>query len=270
MKVTTGKERSAQSAPHMGVCVVLWQTAVIILVGLAALGWLFSAVIRLFSARASVSGAVREGSAVESGLVGGVVPPGAGVFDGWSYRVSARFAGRVRIAVYPDSIAVCGPRVPSALYKAWIVLQTLLLAAVLPALAAAIVLLDWRYLLLSIGLFVLSFTVSIGGAGLWPGLGELTSEGDEGHLAALEFPRDAVREIDIGKGWSKGGLDVILFPYKAGVDKMAEGRAVSFFAPDESGHEVRFALDMYATTKAYELARLLSSSDFPGEETADV
>jgi len=224
---------------------VVWQQVVIVLVGVGAVGRLSAAVVRLFSARAPVRAVVRPGSTVESGLVGGVVPAEARVLDGWSYRVSARFAGRVRIAVYPDSVAVAGPRVPSGLYKVWIWVQTLLL--------------DWRYLVLTVGLFVLSFAVSMGGAGLWPGLGELTAEGEEGHLGALEFPRNAIREVDIGKGWSKGGFEVILFPYLAGINKLAEGRAVSFFAPDETGHEVRFALDMYAESKANELAGILRS-----------
>lgn len=237
----------------------LWQQAAIASVGVVAVGWLSSAVIRLFSARSSSSAVVRPGTAVESGLVGGVVPPESTVFDGWSYRVSARFAGRVRIAVYPDTVAVSGPRVPAALYKAWVWLQSLLLAAVFPALAAAILLLDWRYLLWSLCLFVVSFVVSMGGAGLWPGLGELTSEDEGGLLKALEFPRAAVREVDIGEGWSKGGFGVILFPYKAAVDKMSEGTAVSFFAPDEAGREVRFAVDVYSESKADELAALLRS-----------
>ena len=246
----------------------VWQQSVIALVGLVATGWLAAAVVRLFSARASASAIVRPGSTVESGLVGGIVPPEARVFDGWSYRMGARFAGRVRIAVYPDSIAVAGPRVPSGIYKVWVWLQALLLAAVFPALAAAIMLLDWRYLLWTVGLFVLSWAVSMGGAGLWPGLGEVTAEGEEGRLKALAFPRNASRKIDIGKGWSKGGFAVILFPYLAGINKMAEGRAVSFFAPDETGHEVRFALHMYAEPKANELAGLLrsvSKADPPNE-----
>jgi hypothetical protein len=99
----------------------------------------------------------------------------------------------------------------------------------------------------------------MGGAGMWPGLGEVTAESEEGHLDALDFPRDAIREVDIGKGWSKGGFEVILFPYLTEINKLAEGRAVSFFAPDETGHEVRFALDMYTESKANELAGLLRS-----------
>jgi hypothetical protein len=236
-----------------------WQQAAIVLVGVGALGWLSFAVVRLFSAHSSANAIVRTGSAVESGLVGAAVPPDSSVFDGWSYRVSARFAGRVRIAVYPDSVVVCGPRVPSGLYRAWVWVQSLILAAVFPALAASVVMLDWRYLLWAIGLFLVSYAVSMGGAGLWPGLGELTSEDEDGLLKALEFPREAVREVDIGKGWSKGGFGVILFPYKAAIDKMAEGRAVSFFGADESGREVRFAFDMHSESKANEFASLLDS-----------
>jgi hypothetical protein len=69
-----------------------------------------------------------------------------------------------------------------------------------------------------------------------------------------------IREVDIGRGWAKGGLEIVLFPYVAGVDKMAKGRAVSFFAPDEGGHEVRVAVDMYSEPKATELADLLTEN----------
>lgn len=63
-------------------------------------------------------------------------------------------------------------------------------------------------------------------------------------------------------GWSyrKGGLEVVLLPYRAGVDTMAEGLAVSFFAPDEVGREVRFPVDMYTEEHARELAEMLERS----------
>jgi len=235
-----------------------WQGTVVAVVGIASVAWISFAIVRLFSRRADVAAGVREATAVESALVGATVPEGARVFDGWSYRVGARFAGRVRVAVYPDSVAVAGPRVPRRLYQIWMWLQGLLLALVFPLLAAAIVTLDWRGLISAIAIFVVSFAVSIGGAGLWPGLGELDA-GETGYFKALEFPRASVREVDIGKGWSKGGLEVVLFPYKAGVDKMAGAKAVSFFAPDEHGREVRFAVDVYSEDHARELADLLSS-----------
>lgn len=63
---------------------------------------------------------------------------------------------------------------------------------------------------------VANFAVSMGGVGLWPGLGELFEE--EGCFMAVEFPRSAIGEVDIGKGWSKGGFETVLFPYRAGFE----------------------------------------------------
>jgi hypothetical protein len=234
-----------------------WQQIVIAVVALLSLGWMSYAIVRLFSRRASGKAVFRKGTAIESGLVSGTVPEGARVFDGWSYRVGARFAGRVRIAVYEDRVAVAGPRVPRALYEGWMWVQGLLLALVPPAVVAAVVTLDWRWLVVAIVLFLTSFGSSFAGAGLWPGLGEVFAE--EGYFKALEFPRTSVREVDIGKGWSKGGLEVVLAPYKAGVDSMADGLAVSFFAPDEVGREVRFAIDMHTKERASELAGILTT-----------
>jgi hypothetical protein len=233
-----------------------WQLITIAIVTVASEVWMILALVRLFSRRASEKAVVRMGTAVESGLVGGTVPEDARVFDAWSYRVGARFAGRVRIAVYDDVVAVAGPRVPRWLYELWMWVQGLLLALVLPAVFAAIITLNWRWLVAAVVLFIVSYGISFGGAGLWPGFGEILA--DKGYFKALEFPRSSVREVDIGKGWSKGGLEVVLFPYKAGVDQMAGNRAVSFFAPDEFGREVRFAADMYSEERARELAELLT------------
>lgn len=52
----------------------------------------------------------------------------------------------------------------------------------------------------------------------------------------------------------------MLFPYKSGINKMSEGLAVSFFAPDEHGHEVRFALSLYTTGKARHLTEVLGGT----------
>ena len=235
-----------------------WQQIAIAIIAVASVGWMSLVLVRLFSRRAPGRAIVRKGTAIESGLVGGTVPEGAKVFDGWSYRVGARFAGRVRIAVYEDRVAVAGPRVPRSLYELWMWVQGLLLALVPPALFAAVITLDWRWIVAAIVIWVLSFGISFGGAGLWPGLGEVLHE--KGYLKALEFPRTSVREVSVGKGWSKGGLEVVLFPYKAGVDKMAQGLAVSFYAPDEFGREVRFAIDMYSKECALELSELLAGT----------
>jgi hypothetical protein len=243
-----------------------WQQIVIAIVAVVSVGWMSLALIRLFSRHASGRAIVRKATAMESGLVSGTVPEGARVFDGWSYRVGARFAGRIRIAVYDDRVAVAGPRVPRGLYEAWMWVQGLLLALVPPAAVAALVTLDWRWIVAAIVIFLTSYGISFGGAGLWPGLGEVLQE--QGYFKALEFPRTSVREVDIGKGWSKGGLEVVLLPYKAGVDKMAEGLAVSFFAPDESGREVRFAVDMYTREHARELSEVLTRNVGPGVVSA--
>lgn len=233
-----------------------WRLLVVIGVGVMSIAWMVIALVALMSRRAAVPASVRIASDVESGLVGGVVPEGSHVFDAWSYRVGARFAGRVRIAIHPDRVAVAGPRIPWALYQLWLWVQALVLALVPPALVAAILLPSWWWLLAAVVLFVASYAISMGGAGLWPGLGELFVDGD-GRFTAIEFPRAAVSEVDVGPGWSKGGLGVVLYPYKAGVDRMAAGHAVSFFAPDERGREVRFALHVSIEDNVHELAGLL-------------
>lgn len=235
----------------------VWQQAVVAIVAAVSVGWMTCAIAGLFSRAAADKAVLRQGTAVESALVGGTVPEGARVFDGWSYRVGARFAGRVRVAVYADRVAVAGPRVPRRLYQLWVWLQGLLLALVPAALVAAIVTLDWRWLLAALAIFVVSFAISMGGAGLWPGLGELGASTDGGYFKALEFPRASVREVAIGKGWSAGGLEVVLLPYKLVIDKMAGIRAVSFFAPDERGREARFAMQMHSDADAADLSACL-------------
>jgi hypothetical protein len=233
-----------------------WQLAVGAIATIVSLGWTSAAIVRLFSRRAQDIAVVRDATDAESALVGATVPAGVRIFDGWSYRMGARFAGRVRVAVYEDRVAVAGPRVPRRLYQLWVWVQGLLLALVLPFALTAVLTLTWTWLAVSVLVFVVSFAISMGGAGVWPGLGELYVD-ESGHFKALEFPRASVREVDIGKGWSKGGFEVVLFPYKAGIDAMSEGKAVSFFAPDESGHEVRFALQVYSGDGARELADVL-------------
>ena len=93
-------------------------------------------------------------------------------------------------------------------------------------------------------LFVAGVGIALTGAGLWPGLGEM-SWVVSGRYHAVDVPRSAISDVRIGKGWSRGGFDEVLFLYRAGVDKVAEGRAVSFFAPDEDGHLVRYGIHIH-------------------------
>jgi hypothetical protein len=57
----------------------------------------------------------------------------------YSYQVSARFGSRVWVSVGDGTISVTGPRLPRAWYRLWITIQAVLLALIVPALAAAIV-----------------------------------------------------------------------------------------------------------------------------------
>ena len=232
-----------------------WQWITSAVVAVAAVGTMSFSIARLFSRRAPTRATLRRASRVESGLFDDKIPEGARILDGWAYRMGARFAGRSRLTVFEDRVVVAGPRVPRHLYEGWVWMQGLLLALVIPLLVAAVVTLDWRWLVVTVIAFLLSYGISFGGAGLWPGLGELFEE--EGCFMAVEFPRDSVREVNIGEGWAKGGFAMVLFPYKAGIDKMSEGLAVSFFAPDEHGREVRFAFAMYTPERARELADML-------------
>jgi hypothetical protein len=236
-----------------------WTWWVIAAATVASLGWMLAALFRLFGRRADVRAVEREATALESALVGAPVPEGAAAYDAWSYRVGARFAGRVRIVVQEGRVSVAGPRVPDALYRAWIWVQGVVLALVVPFLVAAVVLWDGRWALAAVGCFALSWAIATLGAGLWPGLGEVAAV-EDGRLRALEFPLTSVREVDVGRGWSKGGLDVVLFYVRPVIDAMAARRAVSFFAPDERGRGVRFALHMTSDEAAQELAQRLRAA----------
>ncbi len=237
-----------------------WQQIVVGLTAVASVFWMSRAIIGLFSRRAPTIGTLREGTAFESALADASAAEDTEAFDGWAYRVGARFAGRVRIVICDGRVAIAGPRVPRRLYQVWIWFQGLMLASVAPCVVAAGVALDWRWLAAAVGLFVASWAIGMLGAGLWPGLGELHSV-ETGRFNALEFPLISVSRVAIGAGWSEGGLETVLFPFKKQIDAMAVGRAVSFFAPDEYRREVRFAIHMYSDDDARRLADMLSASE---------
>lgn len=237
-----------------------WQGAVVAVVAVGCVGYMAYAIVGMFSRKAVDSAVVRRATPFESGLVSGEAPAGARAFDVWSYRVSARLAGKGRIVVSEDRVAVAAPRVPASLYQAWTWAQGILLALVPAALVWALLRLDWRPALLGLAVLVVSLSVSSLGAGVWPGLGEMEFVGN-GAYQAIEFPCSDVSDVAVGEGWARGGMDVVLLPYKKGIDAMSEGHCVSFFAPDESGREVRYALHLPDAADATELAALLRSAD---------
>lgn len=235
-----------------------WQWLLVAAVALVTLGRMTFALVGLFTRRAETRAAWRTATPLESALVAGLPTAEERAFDSWSYRVGGRFAGKVRVVVSPDTLVVSGPRIPRGIYRVWMWAQGLVLAIVPPALAWALVALDWRLLVLGVGSFVLSWAIATGGAGMWPGLGEMEYV-TNGRYKAIEVPRSRVRDVSIGHGWQRGGLEVVLWPYTKGIDKLAEGRAVSFFAPDEHGLEVRYALHMLSDDDASDLAGLLGT-----------
>lgn len=97
------------------------------------------------------------------------------------------------------------------------------------------------------------------GAAALPSLAELELL-EDGRFPAVEFPRSTVRDVAIGEGWARGGLEVVVLPYVRGVDALAKRRAVSFFAPDGEGREVRYAAHLYSDEKAEELAGILGET----------
>ncbi|MDI6901664.1 MAG: hypothetical protein QMC79_08245 [Anaerosomatales bacterium] len=233
----------------------LWQSIVVLVVALAAVGTMTAAVLKMFPQGEPAAGQVRPSTDLEAGFVGATPTAGQHVFDAWSYRVQARYAGRVRVVVDDSTISVAGPRAPFGLYRIWIWLQAITLALVAPALAWAAVKLDWRMLLVAVGLVLVSTAVMAIGAGVWPGMGELPLVA-EGHFEATEFDLASVTDVSVGE-WATDGMPVVLFPYKAGIDQIAADRTVTFSAPDGFGHHVRYALQMYSVADAEALISLL-------------
>lgn len=234
----------------------VWQWVAIGAAIVIFVGGMSVTVARMFARSADAPATLREATAFESAAVDAEAPTGAGAFDAFSYRVPARLAGRSRVVIIGDRVSVTGPRVPSALYQSWIWIQALLLALVPVALVVAAVKLDWRWLLVALGVFLVGQLVSALGAGIWPGLGEMDYIA-HGRFKAVEFSRTQVHDVKIGEGWADGGIDVVLLPVKAGIDALSAGRAVSFYAPDERGRDVRYALHMTSDAAATELAGLL-------------
>ncbi|MBN2247999.1 MAG: hypothetical protein JW733_04805 [Coriobacteriia bacterium] len=237
-----------------------WQLVIVVAVAVACVGYMAVTIARMFSRPAVGTATVRSSTPVETGLIGAEVPDGARVFDGWSYRTPARYAGRVRVVATDEAVTIAGPRAPVALYATWIWLQGITLALVPAALVLAAVKLDWRALLLALGVFIVSAIVMAIGAGVWPGLGETALVAD-GSFEATEIPLDAVHDVTIGEGWARDGLRLVIAPYAAGIDPLAAGRAVCFNAPDGFGHDRSWAIHMLSEDDARELSDLLTGGD---------
>lgn len=234
----------------------LWQWAIVLAAALAPLAYMAYSIARMFPADPQGAGTIRPSTPIETGLVGAEREAGQRAFDGWSYRVQGRYAGRVRVTVDADSVSIAGPRIPFGLYSLWIWLQGLTLALVPAALVWALVAWNWRPLLVGLGLLFGSTLVMAIGAGIWPGFGELVYAG-EGHFDAIEVPRESVGEVKVGEDWARDGMQTVLVLYKRGIDQLATN-TVTFRAPDGEGHDVCYAIQMLSREDAEELAALLN------------
>lgn len=179
-------------------------------------------------------------------------------FKGYSYRTSSRFGSRVQVSVDGETVSVVGPRIGVTVYRLWIAAQVVIFWLIVPALAAAVALWDWRYLILALALAVTHWAIGSFGAGcLWE-LANLTafSEGKAGET--VTFPLGLVKRVMIGRGWARNGLWLVIPPYIAGINQMAGEYVISFQAPDgATGKDAVYALHMQTTEEAQALGRLL-------------
>lgn len=233
-----------------------WQLIVVATVAIACVGYMSFTIVRMLGRPAEGTATIRHSTPIETGLVSASPAQGERVFDGFSYRATARYAGRVRVVVREDTVTVAGPRAPRGLYVLWIWLQGLTLALVPPTLVLAAVKLDWRAFLLGLGIMVVSALIMAIGAGVWPGMGETVFVG-EGRFDATEVPLSAVRNVTIGENWARDGLRLVIAPYAPGIDNLAKDYAVCFNAPDGAGHDASWAIHMLSKEDAIELRDLL-------------
>ena len=179
-------------------------------------------------------------------------------FEAYSYRVSARFGSRVQIVVGNDTVTIIGPRLSQSVYRSWITIQAVLLTLVLLALLGTLIFWDWRGLLVALLLLLTHLAASGFGAGcLWE-MANLIAFIEETQGETVTFPLNTVRRIRVGRGWARRGMWLLILPYVAGINSLAEGFCVSFEAPSgESGREVVYALHMHSRDEARALAGLL-------------
>jgi hypothetical protein len=143
-------------------------------------------------------------------------------------------------------------------YRLWTGVQVVVFWSIVPALVAAIVVWDWRYLLLALGLAIAHWGIGGVGAGcLWE-MSNLAAfvEGTRGET--LSFPLSAVKDVRIGRGWARKGLWLVIPPFVPPVNQWAEGYCVSFEGPNGEGV---CAFHMRTQEDARALAALLQRSN---------
>lgn len=179
-------------------------------------------------------------------------------FEGYSYRVGARFGSRVNISIEKDGVSVTGPRVGVTVYQLWLAAQLMLLVVTVIFLVVALLLWSWKYLILTMLGMIIYWTVgTFGAVGFWE-LENLKAFGEGKNGQTVTFPRNAVTQVKIGRGWARNGIWIVILPYMAGLNKISEKVCVSFEAPDGviKGNSV-YAFHMRNSEEAEKLAKVL-------------
>ncbi len=178
-------------------------------------------------------------------------------FEAFGFRTSSRFASHLKVSVDDQTVSVTGPRVGVTIYRLWMALQAVLLALTVPMLIVAVVLWDWRYLVIALALLFLYWVISaVGAVALWEFQNFISF--DRGGYQSTSFPLNAVKRVKVGRGWARNGLWLILLPFIASLNKSSEGRVVSFEAPDgDTGKDAVYAFYMRIEDDPQALARLL-------------
>ena len=182
-------------------------------------------------------------------------------FEGYSYRTSCRFGGRVLVSVESARVSVTGPRVGVLPYRLWIALMVVLLWLIPPSLLAAAILGDWRYLVVALALSIAHWGVSGVGAGCFWGLADLAAfmAGEKGETTS--FPLGAVKRVKMGRAWARKGLWLVI-PHFIAVNTVPSGQLVSCEAPDgATSADAVYALVFSNEGDAAALAALLEGRE---------
>lgn len=195
--------------------------------------------------------------------------------EGYSYRTSSRFGGRVKVEIEEGAtrmpiinvlagkgtqVTITGPRIGRISYTLYIVLQIMFLTLIIPAIGASIIFSDWLYLLLAFVLFVdyLLFSL-LGASSLWA-MAEISAIQEPSVLPKNSFTADLVEKVKIGHGWGRKGLWLVILPYAIFINRLARDHVVSFEAPDEqTGMYEVYAIHMRNQKQAIDFAKILES-----------
>ena len=130
------------------------------------------------------------------------------IFEGYHYRTSSRFGSRVQIITGDDSISITGPRIGPVIYRAWILIQSILLFLMIPAVIFPLVLGKPVYLLLIIAILFLHYAISGTGAIiLWEGAN--VTAFTEGRMGDTEIIRMGdIKDIEAAQSIKIVGAEV--------------------------------------------------------------